>query len=159
MKRSVLLSSSRALQVLGVLVAVAGLAGFWWPREPERTPRTVSQESLVNPRGEDFQASFVVAGRDYDHTSVASSCRWVAGECIRDRTGTFVPGNRTDTILYVSIVGDSINVVAVPRDIYLRDWQTKINAMFHYRQSEGLREAVAEILGVPVDYYAVIDVD
>lgn len=145
--------------MLGALVALAGLAGFWWPREPERTIRTVQQESLVNPRGEAFTASFVIAGRDFDHTRVASACRWVGGECIRDRAGSFVPSNRTDTILYVSIVGDSINVVAIPRDIYLHNWQTKINAMLLYRQADGLREAVADVLGVPVDYYVIIDVN
>lgn len=159
MRQPVLLASARLLQVLGVLVALAGLVGYWWPREPERETRTVLQEGLVNPTGEAFQASFVVAGRDYDATSFASACRWVAGECIRDRTGTFQPSNRTDTILYVNIVGDSISVVAIPRDLYLADWHTKINAMLLYRQADGLREAVQDVLGVPVDYYAIIDVD
>ncbi len=145
--------------MLGVLVAFAGLVGFWWPREPERMTRTVLQQGLVNPGGADFQASFVVAGRDFDATSFASSCRWVNGECIRDRTGTFRPSNRTDTILYVNIVGDRLSVVAIPRDLYLVDWQTRINAMLLYRQADGLREAVQDVLGVPVDYYAIIDVN
>lgn len=145
--------------LLGVLVALAGLVGFWWPREPERMTRTVLQEGLVNPAGEAFQASFVVAGRDFDATSFASSCRWVNGECVRDRTGTFRPSNRTDTILYVNIVGDALSVVAIPRDLYLTDWQTRINAMLLYRQADGLREAVQDVLGVPVDYYVIIDVN
>src|SRR5690554_2194707 len=159
MRRSKLLRSGRLLQVLGVLVALVGLLGFWWPREPERMTRTVQQQGLVNPAGEDFQASFVIAGRDFDASSYASACRWVSGECIRDRPGTFRPSNRTDTILYVSIVGDQLSVVAVPRDLYLADWQTKINAMLLYRGADGLREAVQDILGVPVDYYAIIDVN
>lgn len=142
-----------------MLIALAGLVGFWWPREPERMTRTVLQQGLVNPAGEEFQASFVLAGRDFDATSFASSCRWVDGECIRDRTGTFRPSNRTDTILYVNIVGDRLSVVAVPRDLYLSDWQTRINAMLLYRQADGLREAVQDVLGVPVDYYVIIDVN
>lgn len=150
---------SRILQLLGLFVALAGLVGFWWPQQPERLTRTVLQEGLVNPAGEEFQASFVIAGRDYDATSFASGCRWVNGECIRDRTGTFRPSNRTDTILYVNIVGDRMSVVAIPRDLYLPQWQTRINAMLLYRQADGLREAVQDVLGVPVDYYVIVDVD
>ncbi len=159
MRHSALLPSSRVLQVVGVLIALVGLLGFWWPREPERMVRTVAQQGLVNPGGEDFQLSFVVAGRDFDITSYASDCQWIGGECVRSRQGTFVPSNRTDTILYVNIVGDQISVVAIPRDLYLHDWQTKINAMLLYRGPDGLREAVQDILGVPVDYYAIIDVN
>ncbi len=159
MRRPTLLRSSRWLQILGVLIALAGLVGFWWPREPERLTRTVQQEGLVNPAGETFQASIVIAGRDFDATSYASGCRWVNGECIRDRTGTFQPSNRTDTILYVNIVGDNISVVAIPRDLYLSDWRVKINAMLLYRQADGLREAVQDVLGVPVDYYAIVDIN
>ncbi len=159
MRRWPMIASSRFLQLLGLAIAFAGIAGFWWPREPERTQLTVSQANLLNPRGEEFTATFVVAGRDFDATSFASACQWIGGECIRNRTGTFTPSNRTDTILFVSIIGDSISVVAIPRDLYLVDWQTKINAMLLYRQADGLREAVAEVLGVPVDYYAIIDVD
>lgn len=158
MRPLVSLRSSRLLQLLGLLLATAGLAGFWWPREVELIPRTVSEEQLLNPRGERFQASFMVAGRDYDAIRAASPCRYVAGECIRDRVGEFQPGDRTDTILYVSIVGDDISIIAIPRDTYLHNWQTRINAMFHYQGSPGLKNAVEEVLGIPVDYYAVIDV-
>ena len=159
MRHLALLRSSRLLQLLGMLVALVGLLGFWWPREPERMVRTVAQQGLVNPAGEDFQMSFVIAGRDFDAASFASACRYEGGECIRDRQGTFRPSNRTDTILYVNLVGDSMSVVAIPRDLYLHDWQTKINAMLLYRGADGLREAVEDVLGVPVDYYAIIDVN
>src|SRR5699024_2930535 len=76
MKRSVVLRTSRLLQLAGLVLAVAGLLGFWWPREPERMTRTVLQEGLLNPAGEDFQVSFAVAGRDMDATGFASACRW-----------------------------------------------------------------------------------
>lgn len=158
MKRSVPLRASRFLQLAGLLLALAGLVGFWWPREPERVSRTVQEDGLLNPGGEDFQVSFVVAGRDMDATSLASACRWQNGECIRDRAGTFVPGERTDTILYVNIVGNSLTAVAIPRDLWLAADVTRINAMYHYRGAEGLRRSVEEVLGVPVDHYAVIDI-
>jgi LCP family protein required for cell wall assembly len=152
------LRNSRLLQLLGLLLALAGLAGFWWPREPERIPRTVSEEQLINPRGEQFQASFIVAGRDYDIRTYASPCRYVAGECVRDRIGEFQLGNRTDTILYVNIVGDDITIIALPRDLYLYNWQTRINAMFAYQGAAGQKNAAEEVLGIPVDYYAIIDI-
>lgn len=152
------LRNARLLQLLGLVLALAGLTGFWWPREVQHIPRTVSEEQLINPRGEQFQASFVVAGRDYDIAAYASPCRYVRGECVRDRVGEFQLGNRTDTILYVNIVGDDISVIALPRDLYLNNWQTRINAMFAYQGSPGLKNAVEEVLGVPVDYYAVIDI-
>ncbi len=159
MNPSVRLRYPRLLTLLGLLLALGGLLGFWWPHEPERELLTVQQSGLLNPRGEDQVLSLVIAGRDYDPVSLASSCRWVGGECIRDRPGRFVPSSRTDTILYVSIIGNDINVVAIPRDIYLADWQTKINAMLLYRGPEGLREAVSDVLGVPVDHYAIIDIN
>ena len=31
----------------------------------------------------------------------------------------------TDTILYVSVVGDEVTLIAIPRDLYLEPWQTK----------------------------------
>lgn len=151
--------SARLLQLAGLLVALTGLAGFWLTRDVERVELTQEQQALVNPRGETFQASFVVAGRDYDIAQYASECRWVGGRCVRDRVGRFQLGNRTDTILYVNIVGDDISIIAIPRDLWLPQWQTRINAMYGYQQAEGLSRSVQEVLGLPVDYYAIIDID
>jgi len=146
---------------LGLAIAVVGLAGFWLTRNEDKDHAELSQpqQALVNPSGEAFHASFVVAGRDKDYTQVASECRWRDGVCIRERTGRAVDGQRTDTILYVNLVGDDITLIAIPRDLYLDRWQTKINSMYYYQGAEGLKQSVEEVLGLPIDYYAVVKLD
>lgn len=156
------LRNARLLQLLGLVVAVVGLCGFWLTRDVPRSELSAEQQELIGLSPEDqdvFRASFVLAGRDYDIAEYASACRWVRGECIRDRVGEFQLGNRTDTIIYVSILGDRITMINIPRDIYLPQWQAKINEMYAYQQAEGLAESVEDILELPVDYYAIISID
>jgi LCP family protein required for cell wall assembly len=150
---------SRLLQLLGILVALAGLTGFWLTRDVERAVYTEETLSVINANEEDFKASFVVAGRDYDHIQEASPCQWRDGVCYRDRVGKFVYAKRTDTMLYVQIVNDQVTMISLPRDIYLPQWQTKINSMYFYQGAEGLKQIVEEIVGVPIDYYVIINID
>ena len=152
--------NARWLQLLGLIIAIVGLCGFWLSRDVERVELTAQQQALVNPTGEEFHVSFLVAGRDYDWSVPASPCEMVDGVCVgRERTGTFHLGDRTDTILYVTLSGDDITLIAIPRDIWLPQWQTKINAMFHYQGAQGLERTVEEIIGLPIDYYAIINID
>jgi polyisoprenyl-teichoic acid--peptidoglycan teichoic acid transferase len=150
---------ARLLQLLGIVVALAGLTGFWLTRDVEKAVYTEETLSLINAEEEDFRASFVVAGRDYDHIQEASPCRWRNGECYRERVGEFVYARRTDTILYVQVVNDKVTMINLPRDIYLPNWDTKVNAMYFYQGAEGLKRTVEEIVGVPIDYYAIINID
>jgi polyisoprenyl-teichoic acid--peptidoglycan teichoic acid transferase len=150
---------SRLLQLLGIVTALAGLTGFWLTRDVEKAVYTEETLSLINAGEEDFRASFVVAGRDYDHIQEASPCQWRNGECYRERVGEFVYAKRTDTILYVQVVNDKVTMINLPRDIYLPNWDTKVNAMYFYQGAEGLKKTVEEIVGVPIDYYAIINID
>ena len=160
MKRFITPNSARWLQFLGLLIAIAGLTGFWLARDVERVALTAQQEALVNPTGEEFHVSFVVAGRDYDISSYAGECEWVDEVCVsREYTGTFNLGGRTDTILYVNVVGNEISLIAIPRDIWLPQWQTKINSMYAYQGAQGVKRSVEEIIGVPIDYYAIVDIE
>lgn len=153
-------TNARWLQFLGLLIAIAGLVGFWMQRDVERVALTAQQQALVNPTGEEFHVSFVVAGRDYDISTYAGECEWVEDVCVsREHAGTFNLGSRTDTILYVTVTGSEISLVAIPRDIWLPQWQTRINSMYFYQGAEGLKRAVEEIVGVPIDYYAVVDIE
>ncbi len=158
------LRNARGLQVLGILLALAGLAGYWLNRDvPDKTDLTTEQASVLGiapeEKNEVFHASFVVAGRDYDPSVHASGCRNVGGRCVRDRVGKFHISKRTDTIIYVNIIGDKITMINIPRDIYLPHQQTKVNAMYLYQGAEGLVSEVEDILNLPVDYYAVINID
>jgi LCP family protein required for cell wall assembly len=142
-----------------LLLALIGLLGFWLNRDVERTELSAEQRELINLPPNTFNASFVIAGRDYDHTQEASPCVWREGVCYRERIGKFVYSKRTDTILYVQIVGDKVTMINLPRDVYLPNWETKINAMYFYQGAEGLKRTVEEIVGVPIDYYAIINLD
>ena len=158
------LRNARGLQILGILIALIGLTGFWLNRDiPDKAELNPEQKELLGldtPEKEEvFHASFVVAGRDYDIARYASPCRFVEGRCVRDREGEFQLGNRTDTILYVNIIGDKVTMVAIPRDIYLPEWQVKVNEIYAYQGAKGLKQNVEDILGLPIDYYAVINID
>ena len=149
----------RLLQLLGILIAVAGLTGYWLNRDIQRTVLDDSARAVLGVEKEEFQASFVVAGRDLDYTQSASPCVWRGGRCERARAGSAVYGSRTDTILYVHMIGNDVYIVGIPRDIFLDDWQTKVNAMYAYQGAEGVKRAVSDLVGLPIDYYAIINID
>jgi len=165
---------SRLLQLLGILLALVGLGGYWLTRDVQRTLLSDEARRLLNPEGEAFQASFVLAGRDYEYDP-AGPLVWEGGEQVRAYTTEARLGQHTDTIIYVNIVGNKVYMVSVPRDIYLPQHRqkveeleaAKINAVYtsgKFIYGEGsradhLRRAVSELLGVPIDYYAVVNID
>ncbi|MBS3965723.1 MAG: LCP family protein [Truepera sp.] len=149
--------SARLLQLAGAVVALVGLAGFWLSRDVPRNLLDEGQQAVLNVPPGEFQASFVVAGRDFDHVREAGTLSFVGGRCVRSRPGEFVVSRRTDTILFVSIIGNRVRLISIPRDIYLPEWQTKINAMYLFQGAEGLKRSVSEVVGLPIDYYVVIN--
>jgi polyisoprenyl-teichoic acid--peptidoglycan teichoic acid transferase len=152
---------SRLLQLLGLVVALSGLTGFWLTRDVERAVYTEETLEVINADEDDFKASFVIAGRDLDYTQAAGPCvKWQDGYCLeRTRPGVSRYGNRTDTMIYVQVVNDKITMVSIPRDIYLPQWQAKINDMYFYQGAEGLERSIEEITGLPIDYFVVINID
>jgi len=72
----------------------------------------------------------------------------------------------TDTIIFTSIdikTGD-MAMVSIPRDIWLDSLQAKVNTAYHYgeEREEGggfvlAREAVSEIVGLPIHYVFLMD--
>ena len=61
------LRNARALQVLGLLLALAGLAGYWLNRDiPDKADLTTEQANVLGiapaAKNDVFHASFVVAG-------------------------------------------------------------------------------------------------
>ena len=72
----------------------------------------------------------------------------------------------TDTIMLVSVdfKEHSINLISLPRDIWLPDLRTKLNSVYYWGNKKeaggGLilaKSTVEEILGAPVSYAAVLD--
>ncbi len=153
---------AQLLQFLGLVIATIGLAGFWLSHDVQRTELTAFQRELLGVEEGTKVSSFVLAGRDRMYYTDQSTPIYGAGGRIVGwdyRGPRGLDGNLTDTIIYVSVVGDVVTLIAIPRDIYLDAWQTRINSMYFYQGAEGLRRSVEELLGLPVDYYAVINLD
>jgi LCP family protein required for cell wall assembly len=153
---------SRLLQLLGLIVAATGLVGFWLDRDVARAELNAFQRDLLGIDEGTTVLSFVVAGRDRNFddgvsTPIYAQDGRIVGWNYTGRRD--VDGDRTDTILYVSIVGDEVTLVAIPRDLYLDAYDRRINSVYGRYGAEGLRVAVGELLGLPVDYYAVINLD
>lgn len=152
------------LQVVGVLVALAGLAGFWLTRDVQRSPLSVAQRELLGAGAEDFAVSFVVAGRDrfYADCEGCSTPIYNADGVIvgwRYSGPRSADGANTDTILFVQVVNDDVTLIALPRDLWMEDWNGRINSIYIRRGADGLRRAAEDVLGLPVDYHAIINLD
>lgn len=164
---------ARLTATLGILIAILGLVGFWLSRDVQRTVLTTEERGLLNPKG-DFQVSFVLAGRDYDYDEPAGPLVMRGGRAVRSFVTEARLGFRTDTIMFVNIVGNRMFMVSIPRDVMLMvpggrgapARRIGINQVYEYPalygspdRADNLRRAVSTLLDLPVDYYAVINID
>lgn len=136
------------------------MLGYWLNHDIDEAELTVQQKDILNVKEDEFHKSFLVAGKDiwYDLSK---------SEPVYDQNGQIVAwnytgkaytdGTNTDTILYVDIQDNDVTMIPIPRDIYLPQWQTRINSMYYYQEAEGLVASVEEIIGLPIDYYAILD--
>ncbi len=152
---------ARGLQLLGLLTAIAGLSGFWLNRDVERAVLSDVQREILGLEHDDQHIGFLLAGRDITYDGNATPIYSQSGQIIgwNHRGFRSVNGSLTDTIIYVSLVNDQVTMIALPRDIWLPAWQTAINSMYAYQGIEGLVREVESIVGLPVDYYALINLD
>jgi LCP family protein required for cell wall assembly len=74
----------------------------------------------------------------------------------------------SDTIilLKLDLASFQVNLLSLPRDLWSDDYQTKINALYHYGQEKYPdsperfpTEVIAELTGVPIDYTLVLNID
>jgi len=152
------------LQAVGVLIALAGLAGFWLTRDVQRSQLSLAQRELLGAGAADFTTSFVVAGRDrfYADCEGCSTPIYNADGVIvgwRYSGPRSADGANTDTVLYVQVVNDDVTIIALPRDLWMEDWNGRINSIYIRRGADGLRRAAEDVLGLPVDYHAIINLD
>ncbi len=153
---------ARLVTLLGVVLALVGLAGYWLTQDVQRKQLSVDQRRLIGIGADDFHVSFVVAGRDIHYNVYDAEPVYRQDGTIIDwnwRGTTSTAGTLTDTILYVAINGDDISMVAIPRDTWLDSTGRRINRVYHDDGAEGLKREVEVILGVPIDYYAIIKLD
>lgn len=158
-----LVLAARLTLLFGTLVALAGLAGFWlWPAAPTVRLNTV-QQALLGIEPDDFHVSFLVAGRDILYAYSRSDPVYdQAGNiiCWRPNGTRSIMGVNTDTIVYASLRNGELTMVAIPRDLFLGEGTRKINQVIGTSSgAEGLRAAVEEVLGLPVDYYVIINLE
>lgn len=75
-------------------------------------------------------------------------------------------GDLTDSMLFISLglEGQTTKIIPIPRDIWVDSLAAKINTAYHYGNEKGegvgrnlAKQAVVEILGVPVHYALVLD--
>ena len=157
-----LLRFSRLLQVIGIIVSLFGLTGHWLTQDAEKTLLTQEQQELLGIADDTLHASFVVAGRDIFYEANKSTPIYDSrGQivCWRYTGSTTAYGTNTDTIMYVSIINDDIDIIMFPRDLFVGNTTRKINATYDRRGAEGLKQVVSEFLGVPVNYYVIVNLD
>ena len=94
------------------------------------------------------ELSLVVAARDTEYCGYHTACG---------------PGLRTDTILYVRLRGSEATLVAIPRDLRYSGetprgyFEGRINTIYERGGgAEGLRLAVANLLGVPIEHHVIL---
>jgi len=153
---------ARWLQLLGLVVAAAGLTGYWLERDVQRGELSDWQREVLGLAEGQKVLSFVVAGRDRLYLEDMSTP-------IYDAEGTIVGWNyrgprgldgvNTDTILYLSIVGDDVTLIAIPRDLFVAQQDARINVVYAREGADGLRRTVGEVLGLPVDYHLIVNLD
>ncbi|RIH93380.1 putative transcriptional regulator YvhJ [Meiothermus granaticius NBRC 107808] len=131
-----------SLLVLGL--ALLGLAGVLaLAPEAEGPLQAMGTGQPLQAPVQAPELSLVVAARDTEYCGYHLACG---------------PGNRTDTIFYLRLRGAEATLVAIPRDLrYTTEgYSGKINTMYERRGAEGLRQAVEEVLGMPVQHHLIL---
>ncbi|MFC1700321.1 LCP family protein [Patescibacteria group bacterium] len=64
----------------------------------------------------------------------------------------------TDTLLVASIgnVDNDIVMISLPRDLWISEYHSKINAVYSIKGVEILKEAVEDVMGVPIHYHILV---
>ncbi|NMB91756.1 LCP family protein [candidate division WWE3 bacterium] len=64
----------------------------------------------------------------------------------------------TDTILVASIgtTENDVVLISLPRDLWVSDYQTKINAVYAYKGIDGLKEQIEKVMGIPIHYHILV---
>jgi LCP family protein required for cell wall assembly len=156
------LRAARWGQLSGLLLALAGLLVVWLTQDVERSTLTDAQRALIGLAPGESYVGFVVAGLDRLYFPDMSTPVYNAdGDIVawNYRGPRGLDGVNTDTILYVSMRGSAATLIAIPRDTYVPSFNLRINVIYHLYGIEGLKEAVASLVGLPVDYYAIINLD
>ena len=76
----------------------------------------------------------------------------------------YTEGARSDSMMVVSLAADGslLNVVSIPRDLYVplsaTDGSDRINAAYSYGGVKKAKEAVSYLMGIPIHHYVIVKV-
>lgn len=134
-----------SLVLLGLaLLALAGALAYG----PQLRAVQAGWFSEYRGSGPVEELSLVVAARDTEYCGYHTACG---------------PGLRTDTIFYIRLRGSEATVVAIPRDLRYSGetpngfYDGKINLVYERGGgAEALRQAVENLLGVPVQHHVIL---
>lgn len=156
------LLTARLILFAGTLIAFAGLAGYWlWPR-PDTTELSTVQANLLGVSSDDFHISALIAGRDILYNYSSSEPVYAQDGtivCWRPNGTRSVRGVNTDTMIYAGLRNDELTLISIPRDLFVSDDGTRKLNQRIAAGPEVLKDEVAEILGVPIDHYVILNVD
>jgi len=67
----------------------------------------------------------------------------------------------TDTIIFASFnaVNGKAVLISIPRDLWIKEIQAKINTAYHYGGFDLAKKAVSQVVNQPIDYILVLDFD
>jgi LCP family protein required for cell wall assembly len=147
---------SAGLGLLLIVVVTACLVGFWYFRSVEKYSHTTfsplltsfisKRNELIIPNG--GYKTFLLLGLD---------------QSLNQREMSLL----TDTMIFAVIHDNGeVNVVSLPRDIWVDSLKTKINALYYYGQQTNpddgvtlVSSVITEMTGYPVDYTYLINMD
>ncbi|WP_051935472.1 LCP family protein [Deinococcus sp. YIM 77859] len=143
----------RAVQVFGLSLAALTLGGFAVLRAPGAAAGSAAASEV--PR-----FTLLLAGRDIVYCAYRTPCRDQD-----QRTGLLQPPN-TDTLMLVKVDGTRVNVLNIPRDTNVGDFdprrslaEQKVNSRYWAGGPSALTQAVETITGEPVDAYVIVRTD
>jgi LCP family protein required for cell wall assembly len=151
---------AHVLKIAGFVLMAAGLLGFLLSRDARRAPLNAQQLGLLAVDEKQLHASFVIAGLDNSYPAGRSQPVYdESGEfvCWRQSGEPAAAGTHTDAIAFVQARGSDVLLVMLPSDLLIGAGETRLKEVYALHGADGLRRQVGELLGIPVDYHAIID--
>lgn len=73
--------------------------------------------------------------------------------------GNYPGKDLTDTIIFTSldVQKKKITFISIPRDIWLDEFKTKINSIYHYKGLKETKKIISQLLGQPIDYALIVN--
>jgi polyisoprenyl-teichoic acid--peptidoglycan teichoic acid transferase len=140
-----------------ITISSISLSAWWYVDQFQQASGTNFQELInryikereITPINKNGGATFLLLGLDQSENKRETSLL-------------------TDTIMLAQFnkSSQSLSIYSLPRDLWIDSLKTKINALYYYGQQSGdlggvtlISSVVNEITGLPVDYYAIINMD